>query len=105
MKRDLDRLIASGKVQAIGMAWFDEADYPAILHIMADAAQLPRTHAQWHQRATQGEKELATKGVKVIRAVIDPQHFPGWCAARGLNVDAQARTRFASEQAARDVGL
>lgn len=46
MKRDLDRLIATGKVQAIGMAWFNEADYPAILRIMADAYRLPRTHAR-----------------------------------------------------------
>jgi len=104
--RKTPQSIASNpKVQAIGMAWYDRADYPEILRVMADADRLPRTYDDWLQRSGQGEQELIAQGVRVFRAVIKPQPFIGWCALRGLKLDAKARMAFATEHAARETGL
>lgn len=87
------------------MAWYDEADDPAIRAMMNDRDRLPLTWGEWHQRARKGEQDLIAKGLRVIRVVIQPQPFAAWCALRGLDIDAQARTRFAAEEAARQLHI
>ena len=94
------------KIAAIGISWFHATDYAAALAIMMDAERLPPTHAAWLQRATQQERDLQAKGHTILRAIIDPNTFPGWCAMRGYaHIDAKARIAFASEYAADQVGL
>jgi hypothetical protein len=104
-RKTLFSIASNPKVQAIGMAWYDAADYPQILALMTDADRLPASYNEWLQRARNGEKELLAKGSVVIRAVIKPDAFCAWCALRGLKFDAKARTLFASEEAARQVKL
>lgn len=94
-----------GQIAAIGFAWYEEADYPEILQVMTDADKLPRTWADWHKAAAKEFRRREGMGQRVVRAVIKPKHFTGWCAIRGLNIDAKARTAFANEQAAREIGL
>ena len=91
---------ADGQVQIAGLVWYAPQDYAAILRIMADAHLLPQTFEAWHQIARQRESEAKSTGVRVVRAVIDPATFPIWCATRGLNIDARARTSFANDYAA-----
>lgn len=106
MEKSDIRGIPGQKIAAVGMSWFHEADYAAILRIMTDRDNLPATFALWLQRATQQERDLKAKGHIILRAVIDPQTFPGWCAHRGFtDIDAKARVAFASEYAAGQIGL
>lgn len=94
------------KIGAVGIPWYSEADYPAVLRIMTDAHLLPATHGKWLERAQQIERNLMGEGHKVIRAVIDPKTFTMWCHLRGLaNIDAKARNMWAAEEAARQIGL
>ncbi len=86
-------------VALLGIAWYLEQDYPAILRLMADADKLPATFSRWQQIAEQTERRCRTEGRVVIRAVIDPATFPEWCARHDLQVDARARNAFAAEQA------
>lgn len=95
--------IGGKPVRATGIAWYFRQDYARILEIMEDAHLLPPTYDAWRQKAERAEREAKAAGVIIIRAEIDPQEFPGWCAARGLHVDAEARSRFASEVAYRKV--
>jgi len=44
----------------IGLAWYEERDYPAILAMMEDAYCLPATFASWREKAERSE--LALKG-------------------------------------------
>lgn len=83
----------------IGIAWYRESDYPRILEIMEDADRLPETFAEWEKAARNGEREGQAKGLTVVRAIIDPQTFPAWCRARGLNVNANGRMAFANAAA------
>lgn len=98
---------ASGKkIAATGIPWYEEADYPAVLAMMADADRLPRTHAEWLQRAQKLEREVASQGTRTIRVILKPQAFATWCALRGhAHINAKARASFAAEQAARQIGL
>ena len=94
---------ASISRRAIGISWFHEADYPEVLRIMEDAHVLPQTFAAWQAKAEKQLSDLETEGYKVYRAIIDPKSFTGWCAVRGLNINAKARTSFAAEYAARQL--
>lgn len=85
------------RISVIGMVWYNEADYPAILRIMEDASNLPATFTEWKKAAEFGENRIRVQGdVAVVRAIINPKEFPAWCAARGLKVNAEGRTAFAN---------
>lgn len=88
-------------VAAYGIAWYNKAQYAQALGIMHDAHLLPRTYAEWFKIACQRERDIKSAGHRVVRAIIDPQTFPVWCALRNFTrIDANARIAFANEQAA-----
>ncbi|WP_246687285.1 hypothetical protein [Mesorhizobium sp. B2-5-9] len=89
------------QVQIMGIAWYREHDYPEILRIMADAHVLPMSYREWEQKAERLERETSSRGVRAVRAIIDPKAFPSWCQLRGLKVDANARMQFANAEAYR----
>lgn len=89
------------QVRAIGIPWYRREDYPGILRIMADSDKLPPTWTDGNKRAEQALKLHQGNGAVVEKVYLDPNEFTGWCALRGLNIDAQARIRFANEAVAR----
>ena len=82
-----------------GLAWYRREDYPKLLSIFDDADSLPPSYDEWLEKAKDIESDLIIRGHRVIRATIDPETFPAWCAAKGLKPDASARTRFGVEEA------
>ncbi|MFN3686119.1 hypothetical protein [Salinarimonas sp.] len=92
---------AMQKTRAVGIAWYERDDYPRILEIMTDADTLPRTYDAWKKSAEGAERAVKGSGAHVVRAIIEPDKFRAWCLSNGLDVDAKARMRFASETAAR----
>jgi hypothetical protein len=72
-----------------------------IRRIMADAARFPAAYREWREASERLKSDLKRRGHVVLRAIVDPEIFPVWCKARGLNIDAEARTKFASEVAGR----
>ena len=91
-------------VRAIGIAWYLEDDYAEIRSIMDDGDRLPATWHQWRLDAEQAEKRLRRQGIITVKAYIDPRQFPGWCRARGLDVNAEARQQFAAWCARQEAG-
>ena len=87
------------KVSIVGIPWYRESDYPEILRIMADAKLLPTTFRDWQKNAQGVEKQVTGKGLACVRAIFDPKTFGGWCAGRGLKLDANSRIAFANEVA------
>jgi hypothetical protein len=83
------------------MAWYRREDYDRLLSIFEDADKLPANYDKWLASAEKGLKHLKGQGIFTVKVIIDPDQFPGWCAANGHNVDAKARIRFASIEAAR----
>lgn len=89
------------QIRAMGIPWYRKEDYPKILKIMSDGKALPRTWTEWSNKAEQLREKLVKDGVIVETVLLDPDEFPGWCKARGLDVNSQARTAFANEAVAR----
>lgn len=83
-------------VRVTGMVWYKAEHYDAICRVMADGHQLPATFHEWRMKAETGEKVRRRSGEIVVRVFIDPETFPDWCRARGLNIDAKARNLFAA---------
>ena len=90
--------------RVVGIAWYRAQDYSQIREIMTDAANFPPTFVEWREKTEQFESDLKRQGHTVLRAIIDPEIFPVWCKARGLNIDATARAEFANEVADRHFG-
>jgi hypothetical protein len=44
-------------------------------------------------------RHLQSSGQLVVKAMIDPVAFPGWCAANGVRPDKDGRVMFANVQA------
>src|SRR3954447_11337541 len=87
-------------LRAVGVIWYREADWPRLRALLADADRLPDTYAEWLASAEGLLAQLRRDGVRAERVPLDPDMFSAWCGARGLALDAQARSRYASEAVA-----
>ena len=86
-------------LRAIGIPWYRAEDYDACRLIMADRNQLPVALHIWRLAAEQLEKRQRRLGQTIVRAFIDPETFPDWCRAAGLDVDGQCRLAWANRVA------
>ena len=89
------------QVKYIGMAWYRRKDYKKLLKLFVDSSKLPKTYDKWLKLAQKGFDDLVIQGCIVEEVYIDPETFPTWCVAHGLDIDAKARVRFANEFVAR----
>jgi hypothetical protein len=79
---------------AVGVYWIDEQDYPALLKLFDDGSKLPPTWEAWRRMAVEMEQGLKAYGHPVMRVRIDPDTFPGWCAAHGASCGREGRKKF-----------
>jgi len=86
-------------VTVIGIPWYSRKNWDALKAIFSDASELHDTFDQWRNSARNVEKRMRQEGFIVERIDIDPGIFPKWCSMRGLKMNAQARSKFASEVA------
>ena len=84
-------------LRAVGVVWYREADWPRLRALLADADELPDTYAEWLASAEGLLTQLRRDGIAAERVPLDPGVFSAWCVTRGLALDAQARSRYASE--------
>jgi hypothetical protein len=85
------------RVAMLGMAWYRREDYPRLLGIFADRANLHEAYDDWLKAAERGLDTFRSQGQAFQKVYIDPDTFPAWCAEMGLNIDSKARVRFANE--------
>lgn len=85
--------------RTIGISWFNFSSYNWALEHMADANILPRTYDDWLEQAVINLSEAKSQGFAIVQVEIQPEEFSTWCAARGMNLDASARSLFASLRA------
>jgi hypothetical protein len=82
---------------AVGVVWYREADWPRLRAQLADADKLPDTYPEWLASAEALLAQLRRDRIPAESVPLDPDTFSAWCAARGLALDAQARSQYASE--------
>jgi len=79
---------------SIGLAWFREQDYPALLAIFEDADKMHRTWEDWVKSAEETEQRLEATGQIIDRVYIYPKSFPGWCAQERVGVNREGRHKY-----------
>ena len=89
--------------RAVGMAWFREEDYPALVSVLEDGHKYD-SFKQWLQRAEELEAKFKSEGYIVERVHIDPETFPDWCRKNGVGINREGRTKFAAEVVAEKYG-
>jgi hypothetical protein len=82
----------------IGIAWFkDEAAYRRARAIFIDSVNMPASFEAW-QALVKKELELVQgSGNIAVRADIDPETFPAWCASHGFRANSQGRIAFVNQ--------
>lgn len=80
-----------------GVIWFrNRDDYLKCLSIFEDAFNYPATYENWFVLAEKRLKEIEHSGWIPVKAVLDPETFPSWCADRFLKIDTEGRVAFAN---------
>jgi len=85
----------------IGMVWYRQEEYARFRKLFRDGRKLPPTYKQWLKQANKGLEQLTAQGHLVEKVYLDLDTFPDWRRRRGLDIDADARMRFANEAVAR----
>ena len=91
--------------KAMGLVWYRKEDYARLKSIFEDGDKLAVTYEDWLAPAEKFTRLVEAQGIRVIKAEVDPNTFPEWCAANGVDVDANGRSAFANYiamQAAKD---
>ncbi|MEP7030595.1 MAG: hypothetical protein ABI830_06655 [Pseudolabrys sp.] len=82
---------------AVGVYWFEEADYPAVLEISDDRDTMPPTFEAWRKMAEEMKKGLEAYGHPVLKVRIDPKTFAAWCVAHGTTPGRAGRKMFVAD--------
>lgn len=86
--------------QAVGIPWYRRETYAAVRARMVDADVLPETFEKFLYSALKIEKQIRAKGVPTIRVDLDTEEFAAFCRERGLHLNAEGRSTYASFVAA-----
>ena len=79
----------------IGIAWYkDEATYRRALEIFTDSENMPASFEEWKALVARQCGLIKDTGKIPIRADIDPETFPAWCASRGFGANSRGRIAF-----------
>jgi hypothetical protein len=88
------------QVSVTGIGWYRREDYDRLKAMFVDGHKLPATYDSWFKSAQGIHDKLTSEGHVVVKVEIDPDRFPEWCRARGLEMDAKARAAYGNESAA-----
>jgi hypothetical protein len=75
------------KVSVMGLAWFRREDYRTLKSLFADGTGLHPSYDEWLKAAEGMFEQLKRQGIETHKVYIDPEEFPAWCKANGLNIE------------------
>jgi hypothetical protein len=88
------------QVSVTGMVWYRAEDYDRLKAMFTDGGVLADTFDEWHESAQAALDTLTGEGITVLKAFIAPDAFAEWCRNRGMEMNAIARSAYASDYAA-----
>src|SRR5271155_5272561 len=91
------------RIEVVGFTWYRQEHYDRMKAMFDDSAKVPASFDDWLAAAEGLRAQLFCEGFVVKKAYLDPEVFPKWCVAQGRNLDAEARTEYARECAARAI--
>jgi hypothetical protein len=87
------------QVQAMGFVWYRKEDYESCRAMFPDGSNLPDTYDEWLVMAQSHYDRVTARGMKVVKAYIDPDTFPEWCRTHNMPMDTNGRNAYANERA------
>jgi hypothetical protein len=79
----------------IGIAWFDETDWPEWKRISED--KLEDKYEDWLIEASLAKSKLEDQGFTVKQVNITPTNFNNWCKKNFKKSDSSSRSEYVSE--------
>lgn len=81
-----------------GLAWFTEEQWPRLVEVSADRAQLAPNHASWLAQAERDFQGLKSIGVSIRKVLVDVEDLAAWCRSNRRPVDADSRPAFVAHE-------
>ena len=88
----------SKQKMVVGFAWYRPAQWQRVRDTSSDADDLEDTYEEWLRLAEQKLTELKAGGLRVEKVDVDSEQLILWCNERGLEMNAQARSRYTAEK-------
>src|SRR6266496_921897 len=85
------------KEMVIGFAWYRPSQWQRLRDISSDAHELEDTYEEWLQIAEQQVTEMEPRVARVEKIDVDIECLVLWCNELGVDLDAEARSRYAVE--------
>lgn len=82
----------------LGMAWYREEDYPTILQISDDRANMDDTYQTWLANAMRAKANMQQQGAIVKNVLVRPDELTQWCHTHGKPINGQARAEFVTDK-------
>ncbi|MEP6820350.1 MAG: hypothetical protein ABJA18_12515, partial [bacterium] len=82
----------------VGFAWYRPQQWQRVRDISSDADEMEDTYEAWLRLAEEKRAELIAGGLRVEKIDVDSEQLVLWCNEQGLEVNAQARSRYAVEK-------
>jgi hypothetical protein len=88
------------QIKGVAIPWYRREDFDRVKAMLSDGSKIGATFDGWLASAQKVYEKLTDDGHVVVKAYIDPEAFPKWCAAHGKELNAAGRTAYANECAA-----
>jgi hypothetical protein len=82
----------------VGFAWYRPEQWQRVRDISADADELEDSYEDWLRLAEGELKKLQSSDLRVEKVDIDSEQLILWCNEQGMEVNTQARSRYAAEK-------
>ena len=82
----------------VGFTWDRREQWERVRDIASDGGEFEDTYEEWLRVAEQKLTELAAAGLDVKKVDVDSEQLILWCNEQGLDMNAQARSRYAAEK-------
>src|SRR5438445_2593611 len=81
-----------------GIAWYRPEQWERLREVSEDAENLDATYEEWLQTAERVIRDGIPDDVSIEKVDLDVEEVLSWCNARGLAMNAEARSRYVSER-------
>ncbi len=82
----------------IAFVWYRPEQWQRVRDIANDAEELEMSYSEWLQVAEARFAEVLSAGFRVKKVEVDSEELIRWCNERGLEIDGEARSRYAAEK-------
>jgi hypothetical protein len=89
--------LKSNRGIAVGVAWFDRAQWTRLTEVVPDRSKLDDTFEDWERNARNALARITSEGHRAREVSIDVENLLAWCTLRGVPPDSAARAEYVAE--------